>query len=76
MHQVAKEPAAERVVAHVLDNATRVGIGVGLEQIVGSGMGITPKEDGPDVMVPSSVYNRLVGENRIGVETARDYQEP
>ena len=75
MHQIAEELAAERVVAHVLDDATRVGIGVGLDEIVGSGLGIAPEEDRPDVTVPGGVDDRLVGEHRIGVEAARDYQE-
>jgi hypothetical protein len=48
---------------------------VSLEQIVGSGLGIAPEDEGPYVTIPSGVDDRLVGEYRIGVETARDYQE-
>jgi hypothetical protein len=48
---------------------------VGLDQIVGSGLGIAPEEEGPDVTIPSGVDDRLVSEYRIGVEAARDDQE-
>ena len=69
MHQVAEELAAERVVAHVLDDAARVGVGVRLQQIFGSGLGIALQQEGPDVAIPGGIDDRLVGENRIGLET-------
>ena len=60
MHKVAEEDAAERVVAHVLDNASAVGIGVGFQEIFGSGLRIAAKEKGLDVAIPGRIDDGLM----------------
>ena len=75
VHQVAEQPAPERVVAHVLHDAAAVGVSVGFGQLVRSGGGIERQQHRLDGILPSRVHDRFVGQNRIGVQRGRQRQQ-
>ena len=65
VREVAEEMAAVRVVAHVLDDGTAVGEGVGFAEIVGRGVWKMCFEDGEDVLRPGGIDDGFVREDRI-----------
>lgn len=65
VHQIAEEMAAERIVAHVLDNGAAVGIGVGLTQLVVSGVGEALEKERAQDLRPGRIDNGFVSEDRI-----------
>src|SRR5579863_1424558 len=66
MHQVAEEFVAERVVAHVLDDAAAVRVSVRGFQIVGSRLRKALQEQRLDCFVPRRIHNRFMSEDGIG----------
>src|SRR5262249_36025349 len=59
--QITEKPVAGRIVAHVLNQAAAIGIGVGLAQIVFCGIGKTVQQEALDVTLPDEVDYLLVG---------------
>ena len=55
MRQVAEQLAAERVIAHVLDDRAGIGMRVGLEESVGRGGRKAAKKEGFEVGLPSGI---------------------
>src|SRR5579863_2563115 len=66
MQQVAEILIAAGVVAHVLDQASTVGIPVRLLQVVRGGLRKALQEHGADLVFPRQVDNLFVSENRVG----------
>src|SRR5579872_7330777 len=66
VREVREEMVAERIIAHVLDDAAAIGVGVRFTQIVGRCSGETREQNGLYVFVPGGIDHGLVGENRVG----------
>ena len=75
MGQVGEEGVAEGIVANVLNNAARVGVGPCLFQLFGSDVGITAAQQWRDGALPGQVDQLLVGEKRISPGGTADKQE-
>jgi hypothetical protein len=65
VRQVAEEATAERVVTQILDDRASVGIGMGLEQILRGRTRESFQEKRLNAVLPGSVDNRFMCENRI-----------
>ncbi len=65
MHQVAEFPAAERVVAEILDDGAAIGVGVRLSDLVFRQSRISLEQEGLDLVGPEQVHDFLVRQNGI-----------
>src|SRR5581483_5935066 len=65
MHQVAEFPAAERVVAKILDNGATVRVGMRLPDLVFRQSRISLEQEGLDLIGPEQVYDLLVRQNGV-----------
>ena len=74
MKQIAEQLAAERIVAHILDNAAAVCVCVRLDQLVRGRIWESFQQQRLDILIPSAIDNRLMGQNRICVER-RSYRK-
>src|ERR1051326_1892751 len=75
VHQVAEELAAERVVAHVLNDASTVGIGMRLYQISGRGARESTQKQRLQTGVPRGINNRFMTEDGVGREERAQHEE-
>src|ERR1700693_5719039 len=66
MQQIAEKLAAERTIAHVLNDASAISIGVRLFQVGRCGFGEAAQKQTLDGGVPNRVDNRFMSENGIG----------
>ena len=66
MEQVAEKFVAGWIVAHILNQAAAVGIGVGAAQVIFCGIGITLQKETLEVALPHKVNYLLVGEHGVG----------
>src|SRR6185312_4920231 len=71
VEKIAEELIAERIVAHVLQNASAVGVGVGLLQVLFRGVREALEQQGLNVVVPHQVHDLLVGQHRIARREGR-----
>ncbi len=65
MREVAEEGAPKRVVTHVLNHATPVGIGMSLPQLFRGGVGKSFEQERLDVVNPLGVDDRFVSKYRV-----------
>src|ERR1039457_4531748 len=65
MHQVAELPAAEGIVAEVLDNRATVGVSMRFADLIVRESGVTGQQERPDLVGPEQIDNLFVGENRV-----------
>ena len=63
--QIGEFMIAEWVIAEVLNRRTPVGVGVGLLDLIGIGLGEALEEGGADVGIPSNVDQFLMREDAI-----------
>ena len=70
MRQIAEVFIAKRVVAHVLHQAATVSEGVGLLQIIRSGIGETLQQKRLDGVFPKEVDDFFMGQNGVGTAYA------
>ena len=63
--QIAEELVAERVVAHVLQHASAVGVGMGLLQVLFGGVRETLQQQRLNLIIPHQIHDLLVGQHRI-----------
>jgi len=73
--EVAEEFVAERVVAEILDEAAAVGVGVGFDEFVRSGVGIALKEKRFYFVLPQDVNDLFMGEERVAAGGERKEEE-
>ena len=74
MHQVAEFPAAERVVAEILDDGASVGVGMGLPDLVFRQSRISLEQQGSDLIGPEQVHDFLVRQNGVCGRTAAAHE--
>ena len=65
VRQIAVKLAAERIIAQILNDASAVGISVGLDQLIRGGGGKSFQEQGLDGTVPSGIDDGFVREDGI-----------
>src|SRR5205085_6264724 len=75
MHQVAEIPAAERIVAEVLNDSTTVSVGVCLFDLAVSKSRISLEQQRADLVSPRQIYDLLVGQDRICGRTSAANQD-
>ena len=71
MGEIAEKLAAIRIVAHVLNDRSAIGVGVGLAEIVGGRIGETLLEQGYDVRRPGGINDSFVGQHGVRVGANR-----
>ena len=69
--EVAEEGLAEGIVAHVLDDASAVSVGVGYDELVFCGTGELGQEQRSDRIIPRQIDEFLVGQDRVGIAVSR-----
>src|SRR5882672_12459359 len=65
MHQIAELPAAEWIVAEILDHGASIGVSMRLPDLVFRESGISFEQERPDLIGPCQVYDLLVRQNRV-----------
>src|SRR6266576_6911927 len=60
VRQVADEPMAERVIAHILDDCAAIGVSMRLSKIVRARIRKSLQQEGLYIVFPGSVDDRLV----------------
>ena len=73
--QVREERVAEGIVANVLNDAARIGVGPCLFQLLGGDVGITAAQQRHDGALPGQVDQLLVGQQRISAGGPADKQQ-
>ena len=74
MHKVAEIPAAERIVAEVLNDGAAIGVGVRLFDLVFGKAGIAFQQKRADFVGPHQVHNLFMGQDGIGGRTTATHQ--
>jgi hypothetical protein len=69
MREITKELAAERIVTHVLNDGTSIGIGMGLLQILWSRAGKALQQQRLDPIIPCCIDNRFMSQDRVACTT-------
>jgi len=59
--EIAKEFIAVRVVTHILNDGSPVGVSMSLPEIIGRGTGKSMEEERANVRLPSRINNGFVG---------------
>jgi hypothetical protein len=66
VEQVGEDRLAEGIVAEVLDDASAIGVGVGLAELGGSEVGVALEQQRLDGVGPGEVDDLFVGEDGVG----------
>jgi hypothetical protein len=69
--KIAEMFLAKRIVAHVLNQASTIGEGVCLQEIVGSGAGKALQQHGLNLILPCEIHDLFVGEYGISSQGNR-----
>lgn len=74
VHEIANFLVAERIVAHVLNDATAIGVSVGFFELLRSQVGKFLQEKRLDLVFPGHVHDFFMGQDgiRIGRRTEHD----
>src|SRR5271166_61387 len=69
VREITKELAAERIVAHVLNDGASIGIGMGLLQFLRSRAGKALQQQRLDPIIPCCIDNRFMRQDRVACTT-------
>src|SRR5215212_8444720 len=68
VREVAEEFGGKRVVAHVLDDAAAVSVGISLSQLLFAQTGEALYQERTQIIFPNQIDDRLVGKDRVSVD--------